>query len=479
MRIVGYARVSTREQSENSHALDQQIARLRTAGATEILQDVDSGSKDNRANFKLLLGMIERNETQEVIVTRIDRLTRKLKTLLRVRDVFLNSNCNLRALDDQIDLSSPGGKFHFSLIGSLAEMETDRLAERVQHGWQHMRDTQRVAVAPFGYRIVDGKLELDKEPILCLLENKEELSPCDLARDIIKFFFEVKTLRGTNKRLNEKYGIRRYKSSRGRSSWHKLGFSTQGLSTWIVNPTLIGDTYYPLKRGKTADKTQKEWVVYPDTHESLITLEQNQLIKDILSRNKAVRGYGTRHEQKLAAAGLVVCAVCKATMYSVSGTRGKTPGKNYYWQCKQWRDRSCDQRKTIRVEKVESAIHEALLNKANELAKRADIFDNSMTDNSLEIEKLQSQLASLQQLGFNPAITQAIREIERQIISLKSQSKAGQKITESKYDILLNSFREPSFFLLLSMEQRSRIYRELVERVEIQEGNVVQVVLKV
>ncbi len=478
MRIIGYARVSTREQSENSHALDQQIARLRAAGATEIMQDVDSGSKDNRANFKLLLGMIERNETQEVIVTRIDRLTRKLKTLLKVRDAFLNSNCNLRALDDQIDLSSPGGKFHFSLIGSLAEMETDRLAERVQHGWKHMRDNKRVAVAPFGYKIIDGKLEPDKQPILCLLETREELSPCDLAKDIITFFFEAKTLRGTNKRFNEKYGIRRYKSSRGRSSWHKLGFSTQGLSTWIVNPTLLGDTYYPLKRGKTADKTKNEWVVYPNTHEPLITLEQNQLIKDILSRNKAVRGYGTRHEQKHPAAGLVVCAVCKATMYSVSGTRGKTPGKNYYWQCKQWRDRACNQRKVVRVEKVEDAIHEALLNKANELAKRADIFETS-SDNSQEIEKLQSQLASLQQLGFNPAIDQAIREIDRQIISLESQSKAGQKITESRYDILLNSFREPTFFLLLSVEQRSRIYRELVARVEILEGTVVRVELKV
>ncbi len=36
-RIIGYARVSSTEQSENSHALEQQIDRLRAAGATEII----------------------------------------------------------------------------------------------------------------------------------------------------------------------------------------------------------------------------------------------------------------------------------------------------------------------------------------------------------------------------------------------------------------------------------------------------------
>jgi site-specific DNA recombinase len=41
-RIPGYARVSSREQAENSHALEQQIARLKAAGATEIYFDVES-----------------------------------------------------------------------------------------------------------------------------------------------------------------------------------------------------------------------------------------------------------------------------------------------------------------------------------------------------------------------------------------------------------------------------------------------------
>ena len=55
--IVGYCRVSSREQSDNSSALEQQIPRVREAGAEEVLIDVESGRssrEDTEPNFKSL-----------------------------------------------------------------------------------------------------------------------------------------------------------------------------------------------------------------------------------------------------------------------------------------------------------------------------------------------------------------------------------------------------------------------------------------
>ena len=57
-KCVGYCRVSSREQANNSHALEQQQDRVRLAGVEEILTDVDSGSKDNRPNWKKLQVMV-------------------------------------------------------------------------------------------------------------------------------------------------------------------------------------------------------------------------------------------------------------------------------------------------------------------------------------------------------------------------------------------------------------------------------------
>jgi DNA invertase Pin-like site-specific DNA recombinase len=50
--IVGYIRVSSRGQGVDSHALKQQTTRLKSAGATEIFIDIESGSKDDRPRFK-------------------------------------------------------------------------------------------------------------------------------------------------------------------------------------------------------------------------------------------------------------------------------------------------------------------------------------------------------------------------------------------------------------------------------------------
>jgi predicted site-specific integrase-resolvase len=56
--VVGYARVSSREQAINSSALDQQIARLRGAGAEFIISDVESargGKEGSRDGYQQLI----------------------------------------------------------------------------------------------------------------------------------------------------------------------------------------------------------------------------------------------------------------------------------------------------------------------------------------------------------------------------------------------------------------------------------------
>ena len=479
MRIIGYARLSTREQSENSSALEQQIARLKAAGATEIFQDIDSGSKDKRPQFIELMELVKQDEIQEVIVTRIDRLTRRLKTMLEIRDVFLNSSVNLRALDDSIDLSTPAGKFHLSLLGSLAEMEVDRLGERIKHGWEHMRKNQRVAVAPFGYKVNDGKLELNDEPLLCLLETGETLTYTNIARDTIDLFFQAKTLRGCIRLFNEKYGIRRFNNGRGRPTWWKLGWSHTGLSTWITSPVLLGHTYYPNKRGKASNKSN--WDIYYDTHPALITIDESYEISKILENNRQVRGFGT-NKRRHPTAGLVYCGECRAKCYSVAGTRGKTPGYNYYFQCKNWRSRSCNQKKTIRVEKVEEAVIKALINKSKELAEKADQVKSLLSLNKAhdsEISNLKNQLKTLESLDFNPAIEQAKREIARQIANLEKQDSIEQSHFYSKYELLESVFAMHVFWKELSNEDLTRIYHELVEKVVVVEGEIREVKLKI
>ena len=116
-RIIGYARVSSREQAEDHQALEQQIARLKAAGATEIFIEVKSGRRDDRAKLNDLMSLVQLKQVDGVIVTRVDRVARSLPKLRQVIDVFLNSDVNLVILDQSIDLSTSQGKLqHLRLL---------------------------------------------------------------------------------------------------------------------------------------------------------------------------------------------------------------------------------------------------------------------------------------------------------------------------------------------------------------------------
>ena len=208
--VIGCARVSSREQAENSHALEQQISRLEAAGCSLIFSDVESGTKDKRPGLAEVMERVRDRQCREVVVTRLDRLTRSLPTLRKLIDEFQNYDVNLRALDDAIDLSTAAGKFHLNMLGALAEMEVDRLSERVRHGWHHLR-TRKVAMhPPFGYIKVDDTHQLDHAAFLCRLDSKQPMSRAAIAREIVDTFFEKKTLRLCLREINSRYGIQTF-----------------------------------------------------------------------------------------------------------------------------------------------------------------------------------------------------------------------------------------------------------------------------
>jgi site-specific DNA recombinase len=68
--VIAYARVSSREQAENSAALDQQIARLDLAGAELVLVDIESGREGKESdppNFQKLMQWVRSGLVKRVI----------------------------------------------------------------------------------------------------------------------------------------------------------------------------------------------------------------------------------------------------------------------------------------------------------------------------------------------------------------------------------------------------------------------------
>jgi len=124
---IGYARVSTHEQS-----LDSQTDALKQAGCDRIYADKISGIKSTRPKLGRLKETLRPGDT--LIIWRLDRLGRSLKDLIEWTDWLNRNDITLHSLTEQIDTSHPAGKLTFHLFASLAEFERNLIRERTSAG---------------------------------------------------------------------------------------------------------------------------------------------------------------------------------------------------------------------------------------------------------------------------------------------------------------------------------------------------------
>ena len=124
-KIVGYVRVSGIEQVESAQEIEQQAERLEAQGATEIFVDIGSGMSEDRSEFSSMMALVCAGEVQEVVVTRLDRLTRSIAQLGQFVEMFENSDVNLRVLDQPLGSRTPPDTLMMRLLGITAEWEGD------------------------------------------------------------------------------------------------------------------------------------------------------------------------------------------------------------------------------------------------------------------------------------------------------------------------------------------------------------------
>lgn len=109
-RLIGYARVSTDEQTTHAQEIE-----LRSAGCELIVQEHGSGASRSRPALAKLVREIIAGDT--LIVVRLDRLARSVSHLLEVIEDLASRGAHFRSLRDPIDTSTPQGMFSLQVLG--------------------------------------------------------------------------------------------------------------------------------------------------------------------------------------------------------------------------------------------------------------------------------------------------------------------------------------------------------------------------
>lgn len=141
MPLIGYARVSTDEQT-----LDGQVTELRAAGCITVHREQASGGDRTRPVLAQVVAGLGPGDV--LCVVRLDRLARSLSHLLQVIERLEGQGAHFRSLRDPVDTSSPQGKFTLQVLGAAAELERALIRDRTKAGLAQARAEGRVGGNP-------------------------------------------------------------------------------------------------------------------------------------------------------------------------------------------------------------------------------------------------------------------------------------------------------------------------------------------
>ena len=129
MRIFGYARVSTSQQS-----LDIQIKALKAEGvkSNRIFTDKSTGGNVKRDGLQLLRVKVEEGDT--ILVKKLDRFGRDTTDMIQLIKEFDGVGVSIRFLDDGISTEGTMGKMVVTILSAVAQAERQRILERTNEG---------------------------------------------------------------------------------------------------------------------------------------------------------------------------------------------------------------------------------------------------------------------------------------------------------------------------------------------------------
>src|ERR1017187_1513532 len=117
MQAIGYVRVSTDRQAEQGVSLEAQEAKIRamaTVQSAELLDVIVDGGESakslNRPGLQRLLDLINAGKVDTVIVAKLDRLTRSVKDLCGLLELFEKRKVALVSVAESLDTGSAEGR---------------------------------------------------------------------------------------------------------------------------------------------------------------------------------------------------------------------------------------------------------------------------------------------------------------------------------------------------------------------------------
>lgn len=126
-KVIGYARVSTRDQDPQL-----QINALREAGCVTIYHETASGASKRRPQYEACMKDLRAGDT--LVIWKLDRLGRSTRQVLDAFAKLDERGVKIRCITQHIDTSTAMGRLVVVILAAVAEMERELGLERTRAG---------------------------------------------------------------------------------------------------------------------------------------------------------------------------------------------------------------------------------------------------------------------------------------------------------------------------------------------------------
>jgi site-specific DNA recombinase len=128
----------------------------------EVISDPGcSGSSiQGRPGMQRVLELVKAKQIDAVVVYKLDRLSRSTIDMLEMASLMARHKVALHSISEKLDTHSAMGKFFFTILSALAEMERQMIRERILIAFSHKRERNEPLNGnpEYGYEIVGNKV---------------------------------------------------------------------------------------------------------------------------------------------------------------------------------------------------------------------------------------------------------------------------------------------------------------------------------
>lgn len=372
IKVYTYKRVSTAMQIDG-YSLEAQRARMKAFADFndyEIVGEYEDAGKsgksiEGRMQFNQMMEDVKsgKDNISYVLVFKLSRFGRNAADVLSTLQVMQDFGVNLICVEDGIDSSKDAGKLMISVLSAVAEIERENIRVQTMEGRiQKAREGKwNGGFAPYGYQLVNGKLEINEEEAVAIRTIYDQYVNTDIGSN------------GISKYL-ENHGIRKIQRQNGKNPL----FDAHLVRLILKNPVYCGKIAYGRRKTEKVHGTRNEYhlveqenfLLVDGLHEAIIPEDvwNAAQVKLIAQAKKYEHVNKGKNERTHLLSGIVKCPICGAGMYGNKSIKYKKDGTKYkdffYYGCKHrgmQRGHKCDYKKQIREELLDDAVAEVIV----------------------------------------------------------------------------------------------------------------------